>query len=288
MDMRLTGARLETLVGRGQANPPVEGALVGRAQLSAPAIRSAPRGQRNGAVTVAVANGEISPGSGGTAGHQRHQGTLLLLGKDQTETPMRCAVAEFHGQGGVRASAGGVGHRRVLAQGHGTVDLRNETVDLRLEGKSKKFRLVRVMAPITLKGRFESPKIGVDVGKATGQLAIAGILGAVVSPLAAIIPFISPVEPTAPTAPRSWPKPRRKARRWLGARAASNQWGPRERNPHPPRPTGVGVEGEGLRAPGGCTDGNDFCLTRQRSSDLPAVRGPKTPIATTTTPMARR
>jgi len=35
-------------------------------------------------------------------------------------------------------------------------------VDLRLEGNSKKFRLIRVMAPITLKGRFEAPEVGVD------------------------------------------------------------------------------------------------------------------------------
>jgi hypothetical protein len=80
----------------------------------------------------------------------------------------------------------------VLAIGKGQVNLKDETVDLRLEGKPKKFRLVRIAAPITLQGRLEAPKVGVDVGKAAGQFALSGALGAFVSPLALILPFVSP------------------------------------------------------------------------------------------------
>jgi len=180
MDMRLTGARLETLVGRGQANPPVEGALVGRAQLSGAgdSIRSAAPTPMARSPSPSP-TGEISPGSAELLGINATRDSSCCWAKDQTETPMRCAVAEFHGQGGVLSVRRMVLDTGVvLAQGHGTVDLRNETVDLRLEGSPRSSVLVRSWRDHA-EGSLRIAQIGVDVGKATGQLAIAGILGAV-------------------------------------------------------------------------------------------------------------
>ena len=92
----------------------------------------------------------------------------------------------------------------VLALGGGRIDLRDETMDLTLDGKPKKFRLVRIDAPITVKGRLESPKFGVDVGKAAPQLIVGGLLATVVAPLAVILPFVARAWPRTPTAPRWW------------------------------------------------------------------------------------
>ena len=66
------------------------------------------------------------------------------------------------------------------------------TLDLRLEGKTKKPRFLRVWAPITLKGTLAHPKPGVDAAKAAPQLGLAVAVGAVLAPLAAILPFIEP------------------------------------------------------------------------------------------------
>ncbi len=78
------------------------------------------------------------------------------------------------------------------AGGRGSIDRRNETLDLRLDGKPKKPRLLRVWAPITLKGSLLHPKAGVDAGKAAGQIGVAAAIGAVFAPLAAVLPFIEP------------------------------------------------------------------------------------------------
>jgi hypothetical protein len=106
---------------------------------------------------------------------------FLYLSNDQKPTPVRCAVAEFRARDGVlTAQRLLIDTGAVQAQGKGVIDLRNETLNLALSGKPKHFRLIRVAAPITLTGRLDQPKLGV-----------AAVLGAVVSPLAAILPFIS-------------------------------------------------------------------------------------------------
>ena len=78
----------------------------------------------------------------------------------------------------------------VLATGSGTVDLNNETMDLRLTGDSKKPRLVRLFAPITLKGPLTHPAVGVETGKIVAQGGFGLALGALLSPRATILPFV--------------------------------------------------------------------------------------------------
>jgi hypothetical protein len=50
---------------------------------------------------------------------------------------------------------------------------------------------LHIAAPITMKGRLDDPKLGVDIGKALPQLGISAALGAFVSPLAIALPFIT-------------------------------------------------------------------------------------------------
>jgi hypothetical protein len=117
---------------------------------------------------------------------------FLYLGKDQKPTPIRCAVAEFRANNGVlTAQRLMIDTGAVQAQGKGFIDLRNEELNLALSGKPKHFRLLRIAAPITLKGRLASPKLGIDFAKAAPQLGMAAALGAAVSPVAAILPLIS-------------------------------------------------------------------------------------------------
>jgi len=80
----------------------------------------------------------------------------------------------------------------VLARGSGTINLGSETMNLRIDGDTKKPRLLRVWAPITIRGSLTAPKIGVDAGAVAGQLGIVGALGVLLSPLAAILPFVDP------------------------------------------------------------------------------------------------
>ncbi len=194
IDLRLTGARLEQLVAAGAANPPITGGILARAQLSGSgdSVRSA-AGGANGVITVVIPHGQIRQSLAELLGINATKGLFLLLANSNDQTPVRCAVADFHAQNGIlTANRIVLDTGVVLALGKGQVNLKDETVDLRLEGKPKKFRLIRIAAPITLRGRLEAPKAGVDLSKAAGQLAIAGAVGAFVSPLAVILPFVNP------------------------------------------------------------------------------------------------
>jgi len=51
---------------------------------------------------------------------------------------------------------------------------------------------VRVLLPVTAQGPIRSPKLGVEAGPAIAQGAVAVGLGALLSPLAAILPFVDP------------------------------------------------------------------------------------------------
>ena len=194
VDLRLTGATLETLLGKGQRTRPISGEVTARVRLAGAgdSVRAAVGGA-SGEVAVAIPHGEIRQSIAELLGIDLTKGLLLVLANNQQTTPLRCAVADFQATNGVLTARRVVMDTGVVTvSGSGVVNLKDETLDLRLSGTPKKFRLVRLNAPITLKGRLESPKAGVDLSKAGPQLAIAGVLGAVVSPLAVVIPFIHP------------------------------------------------------------------------------------------------
>ena len=75
--------------------------------------------------------------------------------------------------------------------GHGRVDLKDETMNLTLQGKPKHFQLLHLNAPITLSGKLQLPAIGVDTKPALTQGALGVGLG-LLSPFAAIFAFVDP------------------------------------------------------------------------------------------------
>ena len=50
----------------------------------------------------------------------------------------------------------------------------------------------RVLVPVTAKGPLMAPKMGVDAGGAVAQGGVALGLGALLSPLAVLLPFVDP------------------------------------------------------------------------------------------------
>jgi uncharacterized protein involved in outer membrane biogenesis len=117
----------------------------------------------------------------------------LLLTNDQSQIDVHCAVADFSAKNGVMALRQFVFDTPVvMATGEGTVDLKNEQIDLAITGHPKKPQLIRLRAPITIKGPLDHPAIGVDARSAIVQGGIAAGVALVLSPLAAILPFVDP------------------------------------------------------------------------------------------------
>ncbi len=67
---------------------------------------------------------------------------------------------------------------------------KNETLDLSLQGKPKKARMLRLRTPITVRGTLLQPKIGVQPGKLAAQTGGAVALGALLTPVAAVLAFV--------------------------------------------------------------------------------------------------
>jgi len=195
LDVRLTNLAVQQfLPAKGGLPSPMEGLLEARAELHGrgDSIHKA-ASSADGKVVLVIPHGKIRQAFAELLGINVANGLYLLLSKDPRETDLRCAVAQFDVKGGVMSVNNAVFDTGVVrATGKGTVNLGEETLDLRLDGQPKKPRLLHVWAPITLKGTLMHPKPGVDAGKVAGQLGIAAAIGAVLAPLAAILPFVEP------------------------------------------------------------------------------------------------
>jgi uncharacterized protein involved in outer membrane biogenesis len=192
VDVRVTNAHLEDFFKSG-ANAPVQGMLEARAQLHGvgDSVHKA-AATANGTAALAVPGGKVRKLIAEGLGIDVVNALGIYLAKDQSDTDLRCAVADFSASNGVLSVHDAVlDTDRVLAKGSGDVNLGAETLNFSLTGEPKKFRVGRLMAPITLSGPIRSPKVGVKAGKAPAQAGVAVALGAVF-PLAAILPFIDP------------------------------------------------------------------------------------------------
>jgi AsmA family protein len=195
LDMRLTRARLEQLLPAGEGGvAPLSGDLVGRVKLRG-AGASVHRAFANaqGEALLVVPQGEIRKAFAELIGINVTRGLGLLLTDDQSKSPVRCAVAHFKGSGGVlRADHIVFDTGPVLGRGEGEIDLGRERIDFRLNGEPKEARLVRLMAPVTVRGPMLAPEVGIEAGGAIAQGGLAAALGVVAAPLAALLPFIDP------------------------------------------------------------------------------------------------
>jgi len=192
INMALDNAQVQEMLPPAKGGPPLQGSLQARARLTGAgsSVRAA-AGAADGEVAFAIPQGQMRKLLAELMGIDVTRSLFLYISNDQKPTPVRCAVAEFKAHDGMlTAQRLLIDTGDVLAQGDGTVNLRDETLDLELSGKPKHFRLLRIAAPITLKGRFDAPKLGIDLAKAAPQAGAAVALGVVASPFAAILPFV--------------------------------------------------------------------------------------------------
>ena len=194
VDLTVKNVRLEDFFKVRSGEPPLEGVLQARARLHGvgDSVHKA-ASTADGDVTLVVPQGDIRKAFAELMGIDATKGLGLLLAKNQSDEKVRCAVADFRADHGVLHARNVImDSDQVLAQGQGTVNLADETVDLSMQGRPKSLRLVRLMAPITLKGHLNSPKIGVSAGKVPLQAGAAIGLAVFATPLAAILPFVDP------------------------------------------------------------------------------------------------
>ena len=191
VDARVSDIHAESFIKGG--DKPISGLLEARAVLTGTgkSVHDA-ASHASGSFTAVVPSGGMRHSLAEWTGVDVLSALSLNLAGDTSNTNLRCAVASFDAQGGVMASRQFViDTDPVRVDGSGSINLKDETLDLRLQGKPKHFQFMRLRAPITVKGPWRHPALGVEAGPAAAQGGIAAALG-VINPFAAILAFVDP------------------------------------------------------------------------------------------------
>ena len=191
MDVRATNIQLDQLKGAGPA--PLGGVLQARAVIrgKGDSLHSL-MADADGSLVAVVPHGDIRSAFAELTGIDM-KGVGLLLARDNGHAAIRCGVAKFEvTDGSAQAQTMVVDTQNVLMTGSGTINLGSERLDLALHGQPKKFHLVRIRAPIDIKGQLAAPSFGVDKGQLAKQGAIAAALGTLLTPVAAMLAFVDP------------------------------------------------------------------------------------------------
>ncbi len=195
VDAKLSNVELQNFVpGAKGAAAPIEGLMAARVKLTGrgDSVHRA-AADANGAITVVIPHGHMRQAFAELLGVNVGKGLGLLLSKNNQQTDIRCGVASFDVRNGeMTASQILLDTDVVRVKGEGGGNLADETLNLVLKGDSKKFRLTHVFLPITVGGHFRSPALGLQPGTAVAQGGAAIALGIVLTPLAAILPFVDP------------------------------------------------------------------------------------------------
>jgi hypothetical protein len=112
----------------------------------------------------------------------------MLRGDEASK--INCAVAAVHAKSGVvEPELFVIDTSAVVINGEGSVDMRNEKLDLRLSARSKRPSLVALRGPIVVQGSFAHPTARPSLVQAGARVGAAVGLGAIAGPLA-LLPLI--------------------------------------------------------------------------------------------------
>ncbi|MFC4312433.1 AsmA family protein [Steroidobacter flavus] len=195
LDLRAKDVQLDQLKGKKpDAQPPLTGVLQGRAVIEGQgdSVHDL-MADADGRVSFILPSGQVNAAFAELTGINVARGLGLLLKGDDEKAPIRCGVAQFEVKDGrMRADNVVFDTKDVRIQGRGEIRLGPEELDLSIKGEPKKLRIARLRTPVEVHGHLRDPSIGVDVGKVATQGAVATAIGAVLTPIAAIVAFVDP------------------------------------------------------------------------------------------------
>jgi uncharacterized protein involved in outer membrane biogenesis len=194
-DFRAEDIQLAQFKGKGaDAAPPIDGLLDARAVIegTGDSVHNV-MSDASGTFSVIVPQGDVRSAFAELTGVDVAEGIGLLVKKPDDRATIRCGVAQF----GVETGTAHVQDivfdtQNVLIKGGGQIYLGSEKLDMTLQGQPKKIRVVRIRAPVEIKGQILKPSFKLETGHLLKQGAIGAALGTVLSPVAAILAFVDP------------------------------------------------------------------------------------------------
>ncbi len=143
----------------------------------------------NGKVGLVVANGEISKLMMEKVGLHLWEILVLKVSGDKL-VKLRCGVADFAVKDGImRANTLIFDTEVTTVIATGSIDLRQEQLDLTLNQQTKNTSPLALRSPIYVRGSFAQPDAGVDKGRVAVR-ALGAIALGIASPVLALIPLI--------------------------------------------------------------------------------------------------
>jgi uncharacterized protein involved in outer membrane biogenesis len=147
-------------------------------------------GRGNGDVTLLMEQGRISNLLTELVGLDVAESLGLVLTGDKS-TGVRCIVGNFkvnHGQMKTAPFVIDTVDTNITITGQ--IDLGKETLDLRLNANPKDVSLLSARTPLNVTGPFKSPNVAPDATPLAAKGAASAVLGVLLTPIAAIIPWI--------------------------------------------------------------------------------------------------
>jgi AsmA family protein len=174
IEITLTDLKLAQIPHKAEP-PPYEGSL--RLQIHAQGRGDSLHALAAGAegnLTARVLQGTIRASLAELTGID-WRGLGLTLTRSSRESPVHCAAADFAIHTGVmQMTRFFIDSERVFISGEGRVLLDPETLDLKLHGEPKGLRILRLKAPVLVRGTLLQPKFSVDMAASALQLVDRG------------------------------------------------------------------------------------------------------------------
>ena len=103
---------------------------------------------------------------------------------------VRCAVADFDVKDGVMNTNAFVFDTAVVkVEGGGTINLKNEAMDIKLNPRPKDSSVASLNSPLYVRGTFSHPKPSPDVGRLAAK-GVGAVLMGIINPLLAVLPLV--------------------------------------------------------------------------------------------------
>jgi len=114
--------------------------------------------------------------------------TLGVVLSGSQPLPFNCFVTDMVAEKGiVTTNALVLDTPETLIVGSGSINLKDERLDLRIEGRSKQPQVFATHVPVNVRGTFGDPDIGVDASESAARGAAAVALGVLLTPLASVL-----------------------------------------------------------------------------------------------------
>ena len=152
-----------------------------------------------GTMSFRLAGAEVPRAAAWMIGGDLLRAAGAAVGHTGKTTALTCAVAKLRGSSGhLSFKMLNLATQMGVASGDGYIDLATESVQMRLQGRAFRRRLLQVAVPIQVAGPWFNPKIVVLPGYNARALGLKGKLGVLLTPIAGLLPLTKQAFPEAP------------------------------------------------------------------------------------------